>query len=144
MTDLSETNVDTRRIIYPRAANDIGTAHGGNLLMWMEQVSSWSAMRLAGTVPLTVGVVTVSFHRPIPQGDIVLLEAYVYETGDSSMQTRVRGYHEDKFSGERNLAVEGEFALVAVDESNEPVSVPDLTVSTELGERLLADAVDEA
>jgi acyl-CoA hydrolase len=142
MATLRETLVETRHFVFPRESNPRGTAHGGDLLRWMERVAGMSAMRFAGTDVLTVGADSVRFHRPIPQGSIALLDAYVYDAGTSSVRTRVRGYDEDRHTGDRTLAAEALVTQVAVDGDGEPVAVPDLSVETQEGERLREAATD--
>ncbi|MFC7134548.1 MULTISPECIES: acyl-CoA thioesterase [Salinibaculum] len=142
MPTLLETKVETRRYIFPGQSNAMGTAHGGDLLKWMEQVAAMAAMRFAGSETVTVGMDDIAFRRPIPQGSIALLDAYVIEAGSSSVTVHVRCYDEDRYTGERDLAVKAISVLAAVDEDGETVSVPDLTVKTEVGERLRAEARD--
>lgn len=143
MPTLLETKVETRRYIFPGQSNAIETAHGGDLLKWMEQVGAMSAMRFAGADTVTVGVDDVQFRRPIPQGSIALLDAYVYQAGESSVTARVRGFDEDRHSGDRELATEAVSVSVAVDDDGATVSVPELTVETEKGERLRENALAE-
>lgn len=143
MPTLLETKIETRRYIYPGQSNAIETAHGGDLLKWMEQVGAMSTTRFAGADTVTVGVDDVKFHRPIPQGSIALLDAYVYEAGESSVTARVRCYDEDRHTGERELATEAVSTSVAVDDDGGTITVPDLTVETEEGERLRAEALGE-
>jgi acyl-CoA hydrolase len=143
MPALHETRVETRHFVFPSESNPAGTAHGGDLLKWMERIAGMSAMRFAGSDVLTVGVDGVRFHRPIPQGSIALLEAYVYDTGDSSVRTRVRGYDENRHTADRTLATEALVTQVAVDDDGGTVPVPELTVETEEGRRLRAAATDE-
>lgn len=143
MPTLLETKVETRRYIFPGQSNAIETAHGGDLLKWMEQVGAMSAMRFAGADTVTVGVDDVQFHRPIPQGAIALLDAYVCAAGESSVTAHVRGYEEDRHTGDRELATEATSVSVAVGEDGETVSVPELTVETADGERLREAAVGE-
>lgn len=143
MPSLLETKVETRRFIYPRVTNASATAHGGDLLKWMEQTGAMSAMRFAGTDTLTVGIDEVRFRRPVPQGAIALLDAYVVDTGESSVTAHVRCFEEDRHTGERTQATAATSVSVAVDDSGEKVSVPDLTVETDVGEELLAAATEE-
>ena len=143
MPTLLETKVETRRYIFPGQSNAIETAPGGDLLKWMEQVGAMSAMRFAGADTVTVGVDDVQFHRPIPTGSIALLDAYVYEAGESSVTARVRGYDEDRHTGERDLATEAVSVSVAVDDDGDTVTVPDLAVDTDEGERLYEAALAE-
>ena len=143
MPTLLETHVETRRYIFPGQSNAMATAHGGDLLKWMEQVGAMSAMRFAGADTVTVGVDDVSFYRPIPQGSIALLDAYVYEAGESSVSARVRCFDEDRHTGERELASEAVSVSVAVDDDGDPLTVPDLTVETEEGTQLYETTHEE-
>jgi acyl-CoA hydrolase len=143
MPTLLETKVETRRYIFPGQSNAIETAHGGDLLKWMEQVGAMSAMRFAGADTVTVAVDDVKFHRPIPQGSIALFDAYVSEAGESSVTAQVRGYDEDRHTGERDLATEAVCVSVAVGDDGDTVTVPDLTVETEEGKRLHQAALEE-
>lgn len=136
MTELLETKVETRRLIYPAQANANGLAHGGNLLKWMEQLAAMSAMRFAGADIVTVGVDRTRFSGPIPEGEIALIDGYAYDAGETSVDTHVRGFHEHPHTGERDLVAEADVTLVAVDDEGESTTVPSLTVATDEGERL--------
>jgi acyl-CoA hydrolase len=141
MVDLVETLLEDRNRIQPNHANNLGTAHGGNVLRWMDEVGAMSAMRFAGAPCVTAHIDSVDFDRPLELGDIALIEAYVYAAGRTSVRVRVRAYGEDPLTGERAVTTESYFVFVAVDEDLDPVSVPDLTVSTETGERLREQAL---
>jgi acyl-CoA hydrolase len=143
MPTLLETKVETRRFIFPGQSNARATAHGGDLLKWMEQVGGMSAMRFAGTDTVTVGLDDVHLYSPISQGSIALLDAYVFRTGESSVTTRVRGYDEDRYTGERELATEATMVSVALDDDGETVTVPELRVDTDAGTELRAQALGE-
>jgi len=75
-------------------------------------------------------------------GDIVVLRAYVYEGGETSLKVRLRAFREDPLTGERRQTTESYFVYVAVDENNRPTAVPDLDVESERDERLLAAALE--
>jgi len=141
MTAVLETKVETRRLILPRQANTSGTAHGGTLLKWMEQVAAMSAMRCAGTDVVTVGMDGARFHHPIPQGRIALIDAYTYEVGTSSLQVRVRGYDEDPTTGDTDLATEAFVVMAALDEDGATTEVAPLGVESDRGRRLRREAV---
>ena len=142
MTELLETLVESRRVIYPEQTNQFGTTHGGKLLQWMEQIGAMAAMRLAGNDVVAVGMDGARFRHPIPQGQIALTEAYVYEAGESSVRARVRAFEEDRHSGERTLATEAFMVTVALDADASKAEVPALAVDSEEGERLLEAALE--
>ncbi len=91
-----------------------------------------SAMRFAGETCVTARVNELDFERPIRIGDTALVEAYVYDAGRTSVHVALRAWREEPRSAE----TESTFTFVAIDETGETVPVPDLSVSTEDGERL--------
>jgi acyl-CoA hydrolase len=142
MPDLMDTFLENRWMVQPNHANSLGTTHGGNVLKWMDEVGAMSAMRFAGRDCVTARMDQVDFLQPIPVGETALVEAYVYETGRSSVRVRLRVFREDPRSGERELTTESYSVYVAIDDDRDPVEVPALTVETEEGQRLRADAID--
>lgn len=140
MVELMETFIEDRNRVQPHHANNYGTTHGGRVLHWMDEVAAMSAMRFAGQPCVTAHINSVDFTQPLQIGDIAFLEAYVYQAGRTSIRVRVRAYGEDPTNGEREQTTESYFVFVAIDEENTPVSVPELTISTDEGERLVAEA----
>ncbi|PSP87894.1 acyl-CoA thioesterase [Halobacteriales archaeon QS_4_66_20] len=142
MPTLLDSKAESRRLVLPAQANAIRTAHGGNVLKWMEQTGSMSAMHFCSGEVITAGFDRSRFHNPIPEGDIALIDAYVYEVGTSSMTIRVRCFHENHKTGERSLTSDAKMVSVAVDEDGQSVDVPDLSVETEAGKRLQDEALN--
>mgnify|MGYP002652492145 CR=1 FL=1 len=66
-------------------------------------------------------------HVPIRVGEAVALDARVIKVGRTSMTVQVDVYREDMKSGEQQLATNGLFVFVAVDEHGKPTPVPPLT-----------------
>ncbi|MFC4408083.1 acyl-CoA thioesterase [Haloarchaeobius iranensis] len=142
MPSLTETYVENRVIVNPNDANNLGAAHGGNVMKWMDEVAAMAAMRFAGETCVTARMDQTNFRRPIPQADIALVKAYVFEAGETSVKTRVRVFREDPHSGETELTTESYMVFVAIDENDEPTPVPELTVDTERGQELFEAAVN--
>jgi len=143
MVDLVETYIEDRNRIQPTHANNLGTAHGGNVLRWMDEVGAMSAMRFAGEPCVTAHIDSVDFESPLEIGDIARIEAYTYAAGNTSVRVRVRAFGEDPFTGESARTTESYFVFVAIDEDRTPVPVPELTVSTEEGEQLREQALGD-
>lgn len=141
MGDLMETFLEDRNRIQPHHANNLGTAHGGYVLRWMDEVGAMSAMRFAGEPCVTAHIASVDFEMPLELGDIALIEAYVYAAGRTSVRVRVRAYGENPLTGESAVTTESYFVFVAIDQERNPVSVPELTVSTDEGEQLRKQAL---
>jgi acyl-CoA hydrolase len=142
MPDLLETLLENRMFVHPNHANMLETAHGGNILKWMDEVGGMSAMRFAGRACVTAQMDQVSFTQPIEVGDIALVRAYVYDAGETSVRVRLQTFCEDPATGETALTTESYAIYVAIDDDREPTGVPDLTVSSERGRRLREDALN--
>ncbi len=140
MPDLMDTYIENRWIVQPNHANNLETAHGGNVLKWMDEVGAMSAMRFSRETCVTAHMDEVNFKRPIPVGDIALVKGYVYATGKSSVHVRTRVFREDPREGQQELTTESYIVFVAIDAAREPTPVPELSVSTERGERLHREA----
>ncbi|MDS0221225.1 acyl-CoA thioesterase [Haloarcula sp. S1AR25-5A] len=142
MPTVLETYIENRWMVQPNHSNHLGATHGGNVLKWMDELGAMSAMRFAGETCVTARMDQVNFKRPIPVGDTALIEAFVYDTGDTSVKVRLRAARENPKTGESESTTESYSVYVAVDEDRNPVSVPDVTVETDRGERLRQRALD--
>ena len=142
MPDLLDTYLENRWLVQPNHANSLGTTHGGNVLKWMDELGAMSAMRFAGKNCVTASIDGVEFRQPIPLGETAVVEAYVYEAGRTSVRVRVRVHRENPRTGEREFTTESYAVYVAVDDDRQPTPVPELTVDSERGDRLRAEALD--
>ncbi|MDL5360534.1 acyl-CoA thioesterase [Halalkalicoccus sp. NIPERK01] len=139
--ELLETYIENREMVQPNHANSLQTAHGGNVLKWMDEIGAMSAMRFAGESCVTAHINGVDFERPIQVGDVALIKAYVYEAGKSSVKVRLQTFREDLRTGDAEKTTESYFVYVAIDENRRPTPVPDLAVESERGERLREEAL---
>lgn len=144
MADLLETLIENRWIVQPNHANNLNTAHGGNVMKWMDEAGAMSAMHFSGETCVTVHTDEVNFKQPIQVGDIALVKSYVYRAGKSSIRIRTRVYRENPGKFETELTTESYMVFVAIDEDREPTSVPQLTVATDHGEKLQREALEDA
>ncbi len=138
---LLESYIENREMVQPNHANMLETAHGGNVVKWMDEVGGMSAMRFAGETCVTARMDRVDFKRPIQVGDTALIEAYVYAAGTTSVRVRVQTYRENPLTGETEQTADSYFIYVAIDEDRNTVTVPDLIVDSERGERLREEAL---
>jgi acyl-CoA hydrolase len=133
---VTDTYIENRVRVQPDDTNNYASAHGGNVVKWMDEVGAMSAMRLAGSTCVTARISGLDFERPIPQGDICAIESYVYAAGTSSVRVRLRAFREDPRSGETEQTTRSHFVFVAVDEDMKPTTVPDLAVESDRDQRL--------
>lgn len=141
MTNLLDTYIENREMVQPNHANNLQTAHGGNVLKWMDEVGAMSAMRFSGASCVTARINRVDFERPIQVGDTALIQSYVYDAGRTSVRVRLRTFRENLRTGETERTTESYFVYVAIDDERKPTPVPELTVTSEKGERLREEAL---
>jgi acyl-CoA hydrolase len=112
--------------IFPGSANHYDTLFGGQAMAWMDQAAFICATRWCRHKVVTAHSGAIDFHQSIPVGTIVELIATIEKVGRSSMTVNVQLWFEPMTRAERTLGCEGTFVLVAVDENNQPVQVPQL------------------
>lgn len=117
-------------VVLPNDTNTLGNLFGGQLLAWMDVISSVAAHRHCKRVVVTASVNNVSFKKPIPHASIVTLEAKVSRAFTSSMEIFVDVFVEDAVTGAREKCNEAIYTFVAVDQNGGPIQVPELIAET--------------
>lgn len=125
-----ETLSITTIIVLPNDTNTQGNLFGGQLLAWMDVISSVAAHRHCKRVVVTAAVNNVSFQKPIRHASIVTLEAKVSRAFSTSMEIIVDVFVEDQITGEREKCNEAIYTFVAVDQNGAPINVPELIPET--------------
>ncbi len=128
----NETLSITTIVVLPNDTNTLGNLFGGQLLAWMDVISSVAAHRHCKRVVVTASVNNVSFKTPIKEASIVTLEAKVSRAFKSSMEVFVDVYVEDNVTGKRHKSNEAIYTFVAVDQNGGPIEVPELIPETEV------------
>ena len=141
MPRLQETLIENREMVQPNHANNLDTAHGGNVLKWMDEVGAMSAMRFSGSACVTAHINQVNFEQPIFVGDTAFIRAYVYATGRTSMKVRIAAFRENPLTGEKERTTESYFVYVAIDDAHEPTLVPELIVENAAEEERKEEAL---
>ncbi|MEM0517679.1 MULTISPECIES: acyl-CoA thioesterase [Aequorivita] len=119
-------------MVLPSETNPIGNMFGGELLARMDRAASIAARRHSRRIVVTASVNHVAFNKMIPLGSVVTVEAKVSRAFSSSMEVYMDVFIEDRESGERSLSNEAIYTFVAVDETGNPVRVPELVPETEV------------
>lgn len=117
----SETRIT--RAVFPNTTNNYDTLFGGTALQWMDECAFITATRFSHQKFVTVSVDRTDFQVPIPAGTIVELIGRVVKIGNTSMRVRVELHKERMYEDHRELAVVGEFAVVAVDDNQKPAAI---------------------
>jgi acyl-CoA hydrolase len=135
-----DSYVESTERIQPHQANNYSNAHGGEVVKLMDELAAVSAMRVAHETCVTANIGSVDFSNPVPVGSVAELKAYVYGTGDTSLDVRVVVRSRDPRGNESTETTSACFTMVAIDEDGDPVGVPEVRAETERGERLREEA----
>jgi acyl-CoA hydrolase len=135
-----DSRVESTERIQPDQANNYENAHGGTVVRLMDELAAVAAMGVAGETCVTAHIGSVDFHGPIPVGHVLELSAYVYRTGDTSLEVRVDAQSRDPRENERRQTTAACFTMVAVDADGAPASVPEVAAETDRGERMVEQA----
>jgi len=121
-----ESEVTNTYIVMPPQTNAHGTAFGGQIMAWMDEVAAIAALRFCKNPCVTVSVDRVQFTKPIKMGHILIMKARVNYTGSTSMEIGVRVCSEDPMTGDKQHALTGYLTFVAVNKKGKPTKVPSL------------------
>ena len=96
---------------------------------WIDVAGGIAATRHARQLVVTAAIDQIVFHAPIPEGYIVVLEALVTCSGQTSMEVKVHVTGEDPITGKTMHTTTARLVYVAI-KNGVPVEVPDLIPST--------------
>jgi len=123
--------VTMSELILPHQANQLGNAHGGEIMKLMDSAAGVVALRHAHTAVVTARVDGINFYYPIKVGDLVTVNAFLTFVGHSSMEVQVEVLTEDIIKEKTTHALTAYFIMVALNEQGKPTEVPHLIVSSE-------------
>jgi len=111
------------KTVFPNTTNHYDTLFGGEAMRMMDEVAFIAATRFSRQLMVTVSSDKIDFKKPIPAGTFVELIARVSHVGNTSLGVSVEIYIEQMYAEGRELAVHGNFTLVAIDEHKRPVKI---------------------
>jgi acyl-CoA hydrolase len=117
----SETKIF--KAVFPNTTNHYDTLFGGTAMHMMDEVAFITATRFSRQVMVTVSSDKIDFKKVIPAGTIVELIGKVSHLGNTSLKVNVEIYVEQMYAEGRELAVQGDFTFVAIDEHKKPVKI---------------------
>lgn len=117
----SETRVFTT--VFPFLTNHHDTLFGGKAMAIMDEVAFMAATRFCRKRMVTVSSDKINFEKAIPSGSIIEAVARVENVGRTSLKVKVEIYIEDMYSEGRELAIQGMFSLVALDDEKKPIPI---------------------
>ncbi|MBE8719725.1 acyl-CoA thioesterase [Sphingobacterium pedocola] len=121
--DRSETRVCTT--VFPFLTNHHDTLFGGKAMAIMDEVSFMAATRFCRKTLVTVSSDRINFEKAIPSGSIIEAIGRVDSIGRTSLKVKVEIYLEKMYEEGRELAIQGMFTFVALDQNKQPIPVLD-------------------
>jgi len=118
-------------LVLPNDTNTLNNLMGGRMMHWLDIVSAISAQKHSNRIVVTASVDNVSFKTSIKLGNVISLEAQVTRAFNSSMEVHVNVWSEDIPSGTKVKSNEAFLTFVAVDQSGNPIDVPEAVPETE-------------
>ena len=131
------------QIVLPQHCNGYAKPRlfGGQIMAWIDVVGAVAARRYTNSAVTTVCVDNLNFLNPAYLNDTVVQEAVVTWTGRTSLEVRVDSYVE-KLDGSRERVNRAYLVFVALDEHDQPKSVPPFTPETDAEKREYAAALE--
>ncbi len=109
------------KLVFKNTVNDHNTLFGGTALKWMDEVAYITATRFCREKVVTISADRIKFKKPIQYGTICELVGQVGEVGALKLEINVKIFAEQKYSDEREMAVEGKFYFAAIDIDKKPI-----------------------
>jgi acyl-CoA hydrolase len=117
----SETRVF--KAVFPNTTNHYDTLFGGTAMHMMDEAAFITATRFSRQIMVTVSSDRIDFKKAIPAGTIIELIGKVIHVGNTSLKVNVEIYVEQMYAEGRELAVQGNFTFVAINEHKKPVMI---------------------
>ncbi len=117
----SETRITMT--VFPFLTNHHDTLFGGKAMAMMDEVSFMCGTRFCRKQLVTVSTDKIDFHKAIPSGSIVEAIARVESVGRTSLKIAVEIFLESMYKDGRELAIQGRFTFVALDDDKKPIPV---------------------
>lgn len=109
------------KTIFPGTQNANHTLFGGEALKWMDEVASITATRYSRKKMFTVAIDNIKFWRPADKVCFVEVVGKVQSVGAVKLSVKVEMYVEQMYDDKKaQIAVEGLFVFVALDENHKP------------------------
>ena len=140
---LQSSYTEMTELLQPGDTNALGRALGGVVLHWMDICGAIAALRFCNQQVVTASIDHVDFISPIDLGEIATVEAYVFNTGTTSIDVKVDVRAEDPREGTSRKTTASFLTFVAIDEDGRPTPVPDIACESENEEALREAAIEQ-
>ena len=134
------SRISIAQMMQPEHANNLGNVHGGWIMKLVDEAGALACMRHSQCRVVTVAIDSMIFRHPIKTSDLVILEAEVTYTGNTSIEAEVHVIAENPLTGQRWQTNTAYLLYVALDDAGKPTKVPPVFAETIDEERKIAEA----
>lgn len=127
---VSDSRAEHVEIVFQQHVTSQRRLFGGVLMSWIDVVAAVVARRHSHREVTTVAVDNLQFRKPIYLSDTVVLVGQITWTGTKAMEVRVDTFTE-KLNGERIHVNRAYLVLLALDQINQPVPIPQIEPVTD-------------
>ena len=127
---VAESRTEQVQIILPEHINGFDRLFGGRLVEWIDIVAGVVARRHSNHNVTTASIDNLQFKAPAHVNNTVLLRGQITHVGETSMEVRVDTFVED-LGGQRKLINRAYLVMVALDENENPITVPHIIPVTD-------------
>ena len=110
--------------VFPGHTNALNTLFGGHLMSIMDTSAGMVASKFAHREFVTISVDALKFRKPAFQGDIIRTTAKVVWTSPRTAGIHVTSCRMSRSEWEGEEICSGFFFMVAIDESMNPIKIP--------------------
>ena len=108
--------MESYKLVLPEHLNHYGYLFGGNMLMWIDEVSWIAASRdFPGCKFVTVAMDRVEFRKSVRQGSVLRFVVDRADMGRTSVRYRVEVFCDDLESGAEDLVFATTVTFVCLD-----------------------------
>ena len=116
--------------VFPGHTNALNTLFGGHLMSIMDTSAGMVASKFAHREFVTISVDALKFRKPAFQGDIIRTTAKVVWTSPRTAGVHVTSCRMSRSEWEGDEICSGFFFMVAIDESMDPIKIPQFKPKT--------------
>ncbi len=126
---VADSKTEVSHLLFTRDMNGAGRLFGGQLLMWLDEVAGIVAKRHSECNVTTACIDNLQFKEACYINDTIVMIGYITYTGRTSMEIRIDTYVE-RLDGSRHPVNRAFFVMVALDENDQPTTVPKLRITS--------------
>lgn len=132
---VSESRVEISQLMMPHHANPAGNIFGGVIMSLIDNAALIAGSRHTYKNCVTASVDRIDFISPVYIGNLVLAKSSINYVANTSMEIGVTAEAECLKTGKKVHVASAYLTFVALDENDNPTTIPKLILENEEDER---------